>query len=431
MSSLGLSLLLLVALAVGVALAYNLRQAWPRWRYPQAVRWLKMRRERPGAGAQAGSVAPQSRRTPSAAGRSAPDDTGAARGEPRLGATPVVDEGGPAASSPEALQASRTAARPAIRDTRGAIAPATKAAAPEDAGAPESAATAPFAQPAASPSPGASAAPTTVAAAAPAGIAQPRLSEICDCIVEISPAEPFGGERLTAIAQRFRRAGGKPIIVEGQAADAAPGDWSVPDAARQYAALRVGILLANRHGPLNAMEFSEFATGLQAIAESLAALADTPDMSTVLARARDLDATCAQLDAQISLNVDAPEAVSPAQLAALAGVLSIAERGSNRYARLGPQGELVFSVALSDLPNRFTFLLDVPRSSPQLQPWTQMLATARACAQQVGGELVDDGGRVLAEAALAQIGRQLVQRYESLEAIGLPAGSALALRVFN
>ncbi|MCZ2415692.1 MAG: hypothetical protein LC136_15715, partial [Burkholderiales bacterium] len=78
MSSLGLSLLLLVALAVGVALAYNLRQAWPRWRYPQAVRWLKMRRERPGAGAQAGSVAPQSRRTPSAAGRSAPDDTGAA-----------------------------------------------------------------------------------------------------------------------------------------------------------------------------------------------------------------------------------------------------------------------------------------------------------------------------------------------------------------
>jgi hypothetical protein len=49
----------------------------------------------------------------------------------------------------------------------------------------------------------------------------------------------------------------------------------------------------------------------------------------------------------------------------------------------------------------------------------------------VGGRLVDDGGRPLAESALAQIGRQLVQRYESLEAIGLPAGSALALRVFN
>jgi hypothetical protein len=154
-------------------------------------------------------------------------------------------------------------------------------------------------------------------------------------------------------------------------------------------------------------------------------------MAAVLARARDLDATCAQLDAQVGVNVEAPEALGPAQLAALAATMSVVERGSNRYARMGVQGDVVFSVALADVPNRLTFLLDVPRSAPASDAWRKMLEAANACAQRVGGRLVDDGGRPLLEPALAQIGRQLVQRYESLEAIGLPAGSALALRVFN
>jgi hypothetical protein len=60
-----------------------------------------------------------------------------------------------------------------------------------------------------------------------------------------------------------------------------------------------------------------------------------------------------------------------------------------------------------------------------------MVEAANACARRLGGRVVDDGGRALAEASLAQIGRQLAQRYQSLEAIGVPAGSALALRVFN
>jgi len=443
-SSLGLSLLLLVALAVGVALLYNLRQAWPRLRRPGAARWWAWRRELPGMGARAarGDAAAASRRAPPPTAHAGQDEAAAApRGEPRLGADPIADD----VDAPAALGASRAApwaadpSIPTLHREDAPVAQSTAQLAATSFASPAAAAAAPAAAPAGSARPAFASASVEPALAssppvrpAPAAAAeQPRLSEICDCIVEMPVPAPCAGERLVAIAQRFRRAGSKPVIIEGQPVDDGPGDWAAPAAARQYAALRVGILMANRHGPLNAMEFSEFVTGVQAIAESLAALADTPDMSTVLARARDLDATCAQLDAQISLNVDAPEAISPAQLAALGGVLSVAERGSNRYARLGPQGEPVFSVALADVPNRFAFLLDVPRSSPGSDPWGQMLEAARACARQVGGQLVDDGGRPLADAALAQIGRQLVQRYESLEAIGLPAGSALALRVFN
>jgi len=440
-SSLGLSLLLLVVLAVGIALLYNLRQAWPRLRRPGAARWAAWRRELPGRSAWAarGDAPAAGRSSPPATAHTGPDEAAAApRGEPRLGSDPITGEVD-AEAVPGAPLAAPWGADPSIPTLYPASTPAAETAAssiagPAAAAAMAAAAPAVDARPAfacasaePAPAPGSPPARTASAASAP----QPRLSEICDCIVEVPLPAPCAGERLTAIAQRFRRAGSKPVVIEGQSVDAAPGDWAAPGSARQYVALRVGILMANRHGSLNAMEFSEFVTGVQAIAESLAALADTPDMSTVLARARDLDATCAQLDAQISVNVEAPETVSPGQLAALAGVLSVAERGSNRYARLGAQGELVFSVALSDRPNRFTFLLDVPRSSPDSDPWGQMLEAARICAQQVGGGLVDDGGRPLADAALAQIGRQLLQRYESLEAIGLPAGSAQALRVFN
>lgn len=380
MSSLGLSLLLLVALAVAVALLYNLRQSWPRLRWPG----------RPRGQADAAAAEP------------AADSVVALRGEPRLGATEAA---------PDRAAATPASHHPAeVPDARSApLDQGDEDAHVEDAQAEAGGA---------------------VAAATPT-LAARQLSEIFDCIVELPLPSASPGEPLLALAQRLRRVGAKPVNVEGLPVGAAPEEWGALEPARRYQALRVGILMANRHGALNAMEFSEFVAGVQAIAEPLAVLADTPDMAAVLARARDLDATCAQLDAQVGVNVEAPEALGPAQLAALAATMSVVERGSNRYARMGVQGDVVFSVALADVPNRLTFLLDVPRSAPASDAWRKMLEAANACAQRVGGRLVDDGGRPLLEPALAQIGRQLVQRYESLEAIGLPAGSALALRVFN
>jgi hypothetical protein len=457
--------LLLVALAVAVALVYNLRQARPRLRWPGELRWPALRRGKSGKAGTA-EARPTTRRVEPQPVRPAGAFGGAAeqRGEPRLGAgahdsqadvTTSDEHDWPAgaerddASAPSDAQARREATGLPI-----GTAAASRSAASGTHGIAHGPGPAPAVGAGSAARPVAEAAPEAPAAAAAAGVAgvagvaddaavpvvprapaarvpAPPLSEICDCIVEMPLASACAGERLASIAQRFRRAGSKPVTIEGLPVDAQPGDWEALSPARQYAALRAGILMANRHGPLNAMEFSEFVAGVQAIADSLAALADTPDMAAVLARARDLDATCAQLDAQVGVNVEAPEPLGPAQLAALAGALSVIERGSNRYARVGAQGDVVFSVALADVPNRLTFLLDVPRTMPDADAWGQMLEAANACARRVGGRLVDDGGRPLAESALAQIGRQLVQRYESLEAIGLPAGSALALRVFN
>lgn len=285
---------------------------------------------------------------------------------------------------------------------------------------------------------------------------QAQLSLIADCIVELDLGGPMAGERLIQMTRGLRRAGSKPIVVEGRGASAARGAGGSPSGAEVapeagadtvvpgetdgwqpllpgsvYTALRVGVLLANRHGPLNAMEFSEFVAAVQTLADQLSVLADTPDMSAVLARARELDEACAGLDAQMGIGVEAPEPLGLADLSRLAVDCGCVERGNNRYARLGPGGEVLFSLALADQPNRLQLLLDVPRAPAELAPWREMLACGQRCAQVLGGPLVDDAGRPLGDAQLVRIDEQVAQRYASLEAAGFPAGSALALRLFN
>ncbi len=314
------------------------------------------------------------------------------------------------------------------------------------------------------------------AQAARAGPPAPRLDPVADCCVAVDLAAPVAAERLINLARRFRRAGSKPVVVEasieplalaavdpvgvgaarldadhaGGAAErdeAALADggfdpvedapmpavdpWEAPTPGRHYRSLRVGILMANRHGPLNAMEYSEFVAGLQALADSLGAFIDAPDMMQVLERARDLDARCAALDAQIGVNVEVSEALSPADLNGIAQSADVIERGNNRYARLGDQGEVVFSVALGDTPNRLTFLLDVPRVAAEREPLREMVACAWHCAQALQGRMVDDTGRALTDAVFTRIEAQLAARYGALEAAGFRAGSPLALRLFN
>ena len=280
----------------------------------------------------------------------------------------------------------------------------------------------------------------------------PVLDARTDCIVELALPTLVSGERLVALASGFRRAGAKPVVLE--AARSAPavttpadGDeflpdlsapprhegaqWRTPTAGAHFDRVRIGVLLANRNGPLNAMEFSDFAAGVQALADQLSALVATPEMGPVLARARELDEVCASLDAQLGIGVESPEPLGLADLARLAGETACVERGNNRYARLGPHGEVLFSLALTDAPNRLSLLLDVPRAPAEHAPWDEMVGCARTCAQRLGGRLVDDTGRPLADAELARIGEQIGLRQERLAMIGIDAGSPLALRLFN
>lgn len=357
-----------------------------------------------------------------------PDPDGA-RGNPSVTGTPAAD---PSDGSVREQTGAVAAAEPSARHTEGSDIESGRPSGDPDGDGDGDARGDMDGGPGGSQVPGQNAAtepggrqPATLVGAAP----EPVLSEVADCVIELVPEAPLSGERLQLIAMRMRRAGSKPIAIDAKPVDGA--EFEAPAAGRNYAVMRIGVLLVNRHGALNAMEFSDFTGAVQALAESLPAQADIPAMGPVLARARELDAICAQLDVQIGINVEAAAPIENGQLAAIAHDLELVEQISQRYVRLDPHGAVLFSLAFADVPERVTFLLDVPRVPAGMMPFEKMVQAATTCARRLGASLVDDGGRTLSQASLAQIARQLGQRYESLEAIGLPAGSSLACKVFN
>jgi FtsZ-interacting cell division protein ZipA len=267
---------------------------------------------------------------------------------------------------------------------------------------------------------------TAVFAELPLNVLDPRI----DCIVEMRLREPISVERIVKEAGSLRRIGSKPVLIE---VDTDSGQWRVLHSAQgNVRRLRVGLLLANRHGPLNAMEFSEFSDAVEPLGQALeAADVRLPLMEPVLEHARQVDEYCAQLDNLIGVNVQMPKPLSGAELQSIAESLGLIARGNNRYARMSDSGDVLFSMALGDRSELVTLLLDVPRAPAQARPWSTMLECGRKCAALTDGQLVDDALRPLTDSAASAVARQLESHYRSLDEAGLGAGSPAALRVFN
>jgi hypothetical protein len=272
---------------------------------------------------------------------------------------------------------------------------------------------------------------TAASAASQPEVASGILSDRTDCIALLRFVQPVPAEKLVSLGQSFRRSGSKPVMLEVLGLSALLDGWHLPRAGESCSAARFGLLLANRAGPLNALEYTDFAQRIRELAASLGVGVEISDMANVLARARTLDSESARLDAQVCINVDAAETLGPAQLASLAGPLAVVERGNNRYARLGPRGETIFSVALGEQSNRLSFLLDVPRVAPEARPFAAMIECVRISARRLPGRIIDDGGKPLTDRGIEAIMTQLDERCAALAAAGLAPGSATALRVFN
>ncbi|MFZ9408304.1 MAG: cell division protein ZipA C-terminal FtsZ-binding domain-containing protein, partial [Burkholderiaceae bacterium] len=220
------------------------------------------------------------------------------------------------------------------------------------------------------------------------------------------------------------------VIAELKIAD---GRWSDVRAAEGHAgALRLGILLANRQGPLSAAEFAEFAEKLRRLAAKLEVKdIRLPETMGVLERARQVDEFCARLDTLIGVNVLASSRIAPTRVAELAQMLELVPRGHQKYARSAASGDVLFTMLQAERADMLTFLLDVPRASSAEEPWIRMVEAARHGATLLEAQLVDDALAPLSEAAVQAVARQLQSHYAQLESAGLNAGSAAALRVFN
>jgi hypothetical protein len=353
-------------------------------------------------------------------------DGEAARIEPSFGGTAAPLD------IPADIQAETTTPNGFTPESASASAPAAAEAAPGqseselEAGAPAAGA------------PAAVTPAATTISAAPPHIVDRRI----DCVVPIRLNGPIAGEKASPLAQRLRRAGSKPVYIEGKPEGGEA--WELLQNAQRYEELRAAVQLANRGGALNELEFSEFVSGVQQFADAIDGAPEFPDMLETVSMARELDAFAAQCDAQLSVNVlsdGAPWSANYVQAVASQDGLLLSRDGT-RFVKLDAKQSPVFMLQFGDTNflrddltykggQMITLILDVPVADEDILPFRLMCDYAKSLAERIGGRVVDDQRRPLPEQALLAIEKQLMTLYARLEEAGIPAGSAATRRLFS
>lgn len=301
--------------------------------------------------------------------------------------------------------------------------------------------------PAAGPGPGApaTAAPDPLAAGLPARRAGPRIDAAIDAIATLTLDPPRPAEALLPHLPPSRRVGHKPLLVEASA-EAEAGSWQPLQAGQRVCRLQLAVQLASRSGPLNEIEFSEFAQKAQDLADLLQAQLDLPDMLEEVARARRLDAVASPHDAVLNVQLRARRAAwTPGYLQQQARPLGLVPGllpGRLVLPGLEPGAPPVLvlqfetQAALADDPDQaalreLSLSLDVPQTPAEQAPLEAWREMARRLAEALDAELRDDAGQLLDEAAFDAIREALDGLYAALAAHDLPAGSPAARRVFS
>jgi hypothetical protein len=271
---------------------------------------------------------------------------------------------------------------------------------------------------------------------APAGPVQPELplDPQIDCLVPITLETPVRGDKLLTMTQTLRHIGGKPVQYIGMRDD---GVWETVSQGGIYHGLQSGVQMANRAGPLNELEYSEYVSRLRQVADDLGAELELADMMDIMKTARLLHQFIAEYGAQLSVNVQASRA--PWQIESLLAALErqgFELRADGRLAMPDGDGGTLFSISTNAAQNaasttRLTLLLDVPCVAPSRDGFGAMVACARSLATRLDGVVVDDGNQPLSTAALEEIASQVEAFYGEMEGVQVTAGSVRALRLFN
>jgi hypothetical protein len=273
---------------------------------------------------------------------------------------------------------------------------------------------------------------------------KPVLDALIDVIATMEVDMPVSGDAALAALPATRRVGTKAFNVEG--CSELTGEWEPIVPGRRYSAFQAGVQLANRVGPLNEIEFSEFVVKTQAFADAVGATPVFSDMLEEVARARELDQFASEHDAHLSFTITALAAAwSPgyvhqhaARLGFVAGVIPGRMVLPAEVQGLPPVLSLTFDTqaAMAEDPDlsairEFTLSLDVPQVARTDQPFVRLRQAADWLAQQMDGAVTDGGGQRLDREVLDQIALDLEQLYNALDERELSAGSAQARRLFS
>jgi hypothetical protein len=270
------------------------------------------------------------------------------------------------------------------------------------------------------------------------------IEPLIDAVAELTPEAPLGGDTVLSAMPSTRRAGSKPLLIEGLNAES--GSWEFPLHDQRYSAFQAGVQMANRSGPLNEIEYSEFVQKVQSFADALGASVDFADMADVVARARELDEFAHAHDAQLAVHL---RAQGPSwtvgyvqQCAARHGMVPGPLAGQLVLPGADPDAPplvmLTFDAqaALAEDPDQSalrtcTLTLDVPQSPESEEPFSHWQRLTTLLARDMEGVLMDDDGRAVSVQQFAAIHLELQRLYSALASRELAAGSAAAQRLFS
>ena len=257
-----------------------------------------------------------------------------------------------------------------------------------------------------------------------------------EVVIDISFAQPVPVAQLHPAVQSIHKVGSKPVRIFAERDGGGHRSRLRPN--ESYMSMQLAVLLANRSGPLTAIEWSQLWTLAQSLAERFDGAIEGPEQDYVLQRAKELDALCAGLDAQVGLTLRLPGTQAVTEVTRLVkevGFLEygkqlawMAETGIPRFTLLfdGVQAGLVQSAGV----DRLDLLLDLPNSPADEQAFSRMASVGRDLAGRLGAILLDDQGRPVSEGADRSVDEQLLKLYRGLERAGFPAGSDRTVRVF-
>lgn len=259
----------------------------------------------------------------------------------------------------------------------------------------------------------------------------------CEAVIDISFAQPVAADQLHAAVQSVQHVGNKPVRVFAKT-DAGEHRFRLRQG-ESYVSMQLAVLLANRSGPITAIEWSHLWAAAQNLAERFEGTVEAPEQPQILAQAAHLDEICAGLDAQVGLALQLGGTMQVADVTQKVKEVGFLPYGQ-QLAWLADSGMPRFSllydgVQVADVQSagvdRVDLLLDVPQSPADSQAFSRMASVGRDLAGRLGATLVDDQGQPVAPSADDAIDKQLADMYGKLEQAGFQAGGERAVRVFS
>jgi hypothetical protein len=278
---------------------------------------------------------------------------------------------------------------------------------------------------------------------APLEPTEPGLSPI-DYVCDIETADPIPPAVLNEFVKAVT-AIGKPVSVIGW--HARVNQWIALPCPPEVSLSRIqaSLQLADRAGAVNRVQLSSMRDLVQQFAERIGGVCECPQIDRAAQIATEIDRFCAEVDISLGCNI-VPNASGGLPGTKLRGLLESAGfqlESSGRFILRAEDGTvLLVAGSIDDDPLSverlraapvpgLSLVLDVPRVPAASRAFERMLEVSHQLAKALDATVVDDNRARLTEAGVKVIRQQLRNVHAAMEAHGIPAGGALASRLFS